>query len=136
MPKIKLNNVRLSFPSLFRKAVFEVNETKYEATFLSLPAVDGRVWDMNGAAVGSGSDSDDQGNQALRLGDYYSDPTTYSYRSILAFDTSSLPDEDCTVIGATVEMTRGAAVGNSSPFDWPGVCTVEIETAIGYKLPA
>lgn len=34
MAKIKLNNVRLSFPSLFHKAVFEGNETKFEATFL------------------------------------------------------------------------------------------------------
>ena len=34
MAKIKLQNVRLSFPSLFRKAVFEGSETKYEATFL------------------------------------------------------------------------------------------------------
>jgi len=34
MAKIKLNNVRLSFPSLFRKAVFEGAETKFEATFL------------------------------------------------------------------------------------------------------
>ena len=34
MAKIKLNAVRLSFPSLFRKAVFEGSETKYEATFL------------------------------------------------------------------------------------------------------
>lgn len=32
--KIKLKNVRLSFPSLFRKATFEGAETKYEATFL------------------------------------------------------------------------------------------------------
>lgn len=32
--KIKLNNVRLSFPSLFRKATFAGEETKYEATFL------------------------------------------------------------------------------------------------------
>lgn len=32
--KIKLNNVRLSFPSIFRKAVFNGKETKYEATFL------------------------------------------------------------------------------------------------------
>ncbi|MBE0469618.1 MAG: DUF2815 family protein [Methyloprofundus sp.] len=32
--KIKLQNVRLSFPSLFRKAVFQGEETKYEATFL------------------------------------------------------------------------------------------------------
>ena len=34
MSKIKLHNVRLSFPSLFRKAVFGGDETKYEATFL------------------------------------------------------------------------------------------------------
>ena len=32
--QIKLKNVRLSFPSLFRKAVFNGDETKYEATFL------------------------------------------------------------------------------------------------------
>jgi hypothetical protein len=34
MSKIILNNVRLSFPSLFRKAVFNGEETKFEATFL------------------------------------------------------------------------------------------------------
>jgi hypothetical protein len=32
--KIKIKNARLSFPSVFRKAVFQGNETKYEATFL------------------------------------------------------------------------------------------------------
>jgi hypothetical protein len=32
--KIKLNNVRLAFPSLFEKAVFEGKPTKYEGTFL------------------------------------------------------------------------------------------------------
>ena len=34
MSKIKLKNVRLSFPSLFRKAVFGGDETKFEGTFL------------------------------------------------------------------------------------------------------
>ena len=34
MTKIKLNNARLSFPSLFQKAVFGGEETKYEATLL------------------------------------------------------------------------------------------------------
>lgn len=34
MAKIKLHNVRLSFPSLFRKAVFNGEETKFEGTFL------------------------------------------------------------------------------------------------------
>ena len=32
--KIKLNNVRLSFPSLFKRAVFNGEEGKFEATFL------------------------------------------------------------------------------------------------------
>tara|TARA_R110000868_G_scaffold33562_2_gene121622 strand:+ start:3486 stop:4007 length:522 start_codon:yes stop_codon:yes gene_type:complete len=34
MAKIKLNDVRLSFPSLFRKSVYNGEETKFEATFL------------------------------------------------------------------------------------------------------
>lgn len=34
MAKMMLKNVRLSFPSLFKKAVFDGVETKYEATFL------------------------------------------------------------------------------------------------------
>jgi len=34
MTKIKLQNVRLSFPSLFRKAVFSGEDTKFEGTFL------------------------------------------------------------------------------------------------------
>tara|TARA_R110000824_G_scaffold341758_1_gene528180 strand:+ start:33 stop:566 length:534 start_codon:yes stop_codon:yes gene_type:complete len=34
MSKIKMQNVRLSFPSLYRKAVFGGDETKFEATFL------------------------------------------------------------------------------------------------------
>jgi len=32
--KLKLQNVRLSFPAIFKKAVFNGVETKYEATFL------------------------------------------------------------------------------------------------------
>lgn len=31
---IKISNARLSFPNLFRKASFQGNETKYEATFI------------------------------------------------------------------------------------------------------
>ena len=34
MAQFKLENVRLSFPSLFKRAVFEGKETKYEATLL------------------------------------------------------------------------------------------------------
>lgn len=41
---IKLKNVRLSFPSLFSKAVFNGVEGKYEATFL-LPKTEVAVYD-------------------------------------------------------------------------------------------
>lgn len=34
MQKIKLSNVRLSFPSLFKRAVFDGQEGKYQATFI------------------------------------------------------------------------------------------------------
>ena len=34
MAKIMLNNVRISFPSLFRNATFNGEETKFEGTFL------------------------------------------------------------------------------------------------------
>lgn len=34
MPKIQLKNVRLSFPSIFHRSVFDGQEGKYEATFL------------------------------------------------------------------------------------------------------
>lgn len=34
MQKIKLSNVRLSFPSLFKRSVFDNEEGKYEATFI------------------------------------------------------------------------------------------------------
>ena len=34
MPKIKIKNARLSFPSLFRKAQFQGEETKFEATLM------------------------------------------------------------------------------------------------------
>lgn len=34
MAKIKLTNVRISFPSVFRKATFSGEETKFEGTFL------------------------------------------------------------------------------------------------------
>lgn len=43
--RIKLNNVRLSFPSLFKKAIFKGDETKYEATFL-IPKTDKKTKDI------------------------------------------------------------------------------------------
>jgi hypothetical protein len=50
MSKILLSNVRLSFPSLFRKAVFNGDETKFEATFLINKATQGpKIKDIKAA---------------------------------------------------------------------------------------
>ncbi|MBN1764757.1 MAG: hypothetical protein JW860_05825 [Sedimentisphaerales bacterium] len=96
------------------------------ATFYSIANEDGRVWDQNGSGSGINFDADDSNNQALRLGDFYGSSIQYSYKTILSFDTSYLPD-DCTVIGAYLQITRGAAVG-VSPFIWGGDCLVDIDT--------
>ncbi len=50
MAQIKLKNVRLSFPNLFEKAVFEGKEGKYEATFL-FPKTDTKTYDAVIAAI-------------------------------------------------------------------------------------
>lgn len=44
MSKITIKNARLSFPSLFNKAVFNGQEGKYEATFL-FPKTDTKTYD-------------------------------------------------------------------------------------------
>ena len=50
MSKILLSTVRLSFPSLFRKAVFNGDETKFEATFLINKATQGpKIKDIKAA---------------------------------------------------------------------------------------
>lgn len=49
---IMLKNVRLSFPSLFRKAEFDGKETKYEATFILDPVVNKAEIDLLKKAIG------------------------------------------------------------------------------------
>lgn len=50
MSKILLNNVRLSFPSLFQRSVFDGKEGKYEATFL-IPKSDTKLKAQLDAAI-------------------------------------------------------------------------------------
>ena len=50
MSKILLNNVRLSFPSIFQRSVFDGKEGKYEATFL-IPKSDAKLKAQLDAAI-------------------------------------------------------------------------------------
>jgi hypothetical protein len=89
----------------------------------SIASQDGRVWD-DGAGR-TGSVSDDIAAKALRLGDNVVGSFDHSYRSIVSFDTSYLPD-DARVISATLELTRSTGVGLDNPFDWGGSCLIDI----------
>jgi len=95
------------------------------AEFTSIAAEDGLVWDTGGGGVGVGSDYDDNGDIALRIGD---SANTEGYRNILSFDTSSLPDFG-TILSANLEITRGRQVGFPvDPFDIFGNCIVDISS--------
>ena len=109
-------------------APITTSRIEVEATFLSIGSEDGIVWDENGGGVGVSSRTDKgdgSENEALRLGDYQesTDPN-YGYRTILSFDTSSLP-YDAVIVSARLEMTRGTQVG-TDPFGWGGSCKIDI----------
>lgn len=95
-------------------------------TFNGFADYDGRVWDDQlsaGGVTGAGKDHDDDGANALRIGDVYNG-AMYSYRSILSFDTSLIPDS-AQVTGAKLQLTRGVISG-SDPFIWGGQCLIDI----------
>jgi hypothetical protein len=110
MSKIILKNVRLSFPSLFRKAVFDGNETKFEATFLIDKATGGdKIKEIN-AAIAAMIKEDLKGAKlppdkiCLKDGDnidYAGYTGTYSIKAsstkrplVLDRDRSPLTDDD------------------------------------------
>jgi len=91
---------------------------------------DGRVWNKNGTTYGRGYDSNDEGDAALRLGDFSG---TEGYRSIVSFDLTTLP-EDAVITAAKLVLFRGANVGDN-PFDmsntetkdgWAGDCFIDV----------
>jgi hypothetical protein len=94
-----------------------------EDNFHSIGSEDGRVWDAgDGEPWRAGADPCDNTIDALRLGDYYT--FNESYRTIVSFDTSFIPD-DARVISATLELTR-TTVNGQNPFDWAGDCLIDI----------
>ncbi|MBN1765268.1 MAG: hypothetical protein JW860_08435, partial [Sedimentisphaerales bacterium] len=93
-----------------------------EEIFYSIAAEDGRMWD-NGVTRGfDNKDQEYHETESLRLGDY----SNYTYRCILSFDTSYLP-EDGDIISVRVEMTRGAKPTLAvDPFIWGGACLIDV----------
>jgi len=93
--------------------------------FLSIGAEDGRIYDTAGSGTGTAANSSDSTNTALRLGDYYYQNNELTYRNILSFDTSPLPD-NYEIISAKLEITRGGREG-TDPLPWQdNYCVIDI----------
>jgi hypothetical protein len=96
--------------------------TPVTVTFTSQGANDGRTWESTETSnVGGGFVSSDTSTSAIRVGDLTTDR---SYRSVLSFDTSSIPDT-ATITAATVRLVRGTISG-TNPFTILGTCQVDI----------
>ncbi|MBN1764429.1 MAG: hypothetical protein JW860_04160 [Sedimentisphaerales bacterium] len=102
--------------------------TPPEFYFSSYAGHDGRVWDTDGGGVGINNNSTASGPEALRLGDF----DTFSYRTILSFDTSEIPT-DAVIESAHLELTRGVLEG-TNPFTWGGQCQIDIDNPFGDVL--
>ena len=78
-------------------------------TFTSIGSEDGQILE---SAAGAGTGGTTSSTGSLHVGD---DASNRSYRSIVSFDTSSLP-EDAIIVEATVKVRRTALTGGM-PFD-------------------
>jgi hypothetical protein len=99
-----------------------VPPTEVEDTFLSIGSQDGRLY--NDGADHSGAIWDDTTGDALRLGDVVTGTWDDSYRSIVSFDTSSIP-ADARILSATLTLIR-TTIDGQNPFDWGGSCLIDI----------
>ena len=101
--------------------------TPVTVTLYSVAAQDGRISESSETSgVGGTINSTNNTTASLRVGDF-SDDT--QYRSIVSFDTSSIPDT-ATVTSATLRIKRGTLSG-TSPFTTHGTCTVDMSSAFG-----
>jgi hypothetical protein len=98
-------------------------------TFTSVAVEDGRVLESSESSNTGGSvDNTGSSSSALRTGD---DNTDRQFKTILSFDTSSIPD-GATITAATIRMVRGSSSG-TSPFTTHGSCFVDIRGGTGFN---
>jgi choice-of-anchor B domain-containing protein len=92
-------------------------------TLTSVDAQDGWVLESNENANAGGSLNVNAGTtSALRIGD---DNKDKQYKTIVAFDTSGIPD-NATIVSVTLRLRRGTDSG-SNPFTTHGACLVDVK---------
>ncbi len=98
--------------------------TPTTVTLTSIAAQDGYVLESGETTnVGGTISATAATTSALRLGD---DSKDKQYKSIVSFDTSSIPDGG-TILSATVRLLRGTSSG-TNPFTTHGTCWVDVQT--------
>lgn len=98
-------------------------------TFTSIATQDGWALESNETSnVGGSIDSNGSNNSSLRVGD---DASRRQYKSIVAFDTSSLPD-GATIVSAKLRLLRGTLNG-TNPFSTFGSCWVDVQGGSGFS---
>jgi len=101
-----------------------MNSVPTTVTFTSVGAEDGYILESGENTNAGGSING--GNKiasALRVGD---DKGRQQYKTIVSFDTSSLPD-GATITSVTLRLRRGTVSG-TNPFDTHGPCRVDVES--------
>jgi PKD repeat protein len=94
-----------------------------EMVFVSIPGEDGWVRESGeSTTIGGARNTGGTGAKAIRFGD---DKNDKQYKSILSFDTSSLPD-NVTIVSATLQLTRGGTTG-ANAFNTHGVANIDIK---------
>jgi hypothetical protein len=93
-------------------------------TFTSIAAQDGWVLESKetsslGGTIAAAANT----TSALRVGD---DNKDRQYKSVVSFDTSSIPD-DATIVSATLRLRRGTSSG-TNPFTTHGTCQADVQT--------
>ena len=96
-----------------------------EVTFISIGAEDGWTRESNETSnVGGSSNSTGSGSRPIRPGDANADR---QYKSILSFDTSSIPP-GATIQSATLRLRRGTVRGSDPFTSGFGACLVDVQT--------